>query len=49
MKLTKQNLAEQTKFQLSEIIGIENCFEQEINQRNHALNIWVNMLPLLIT
>ena len=48
-EINKTNLAEQTKFQLSEIIGIENCFEQEINQRNHALNIWVNMLPLLIT
>ena len=48
MKLTKQTW-QNTKFQLSEIIGIENCFEQEINQRNHALNIWVNMLPLLIT
>ena len=31
--IDKKNLSEQTKFQLSEIIGIENCFHQEINQR----------------
>ena len=29
----KTTLSEQTKFQLSEIIGIENYFYQEINQR----------------
>ena len=29
----KTLLSEQTKFQLSEIIGIENYFYQEINQR----------------
>ena len=29
----KTNLSEQTKFRLSEIIGIENYFYQEINQR----------------
>ena len=28
-----KNLSEQTKFRLSEIIGIENYFHQEINQR----------------
>ena len=33
----KTNLTEQTKFRLSEIIGIENYFYQEINQRNHAI------------
>ena len=27
----KTNLSEQTKFRLSEIIGIENYFHQEIN------------------
>ena len=32
MKLTKESLSEQTKFRLSEIIGIENYFHQEINQ-----------------
>ena len=29
----KSNLSEQTKFRLSEIIGIENYFHEEINQR----------------
>ena len=29
----KTNLSEQTKFRLSEIIGIENYFHEEINQR----------------
>ena len=29
----KRNLSEQTKIRLSEIIGIENYFHQEINQR----------------
>ena len=34
IKAIKQtNLSEQTKFRLSEIIGIENYFLQEINQR----------------
>ena len=34
MELTKQTfVSEQTKFRLSEIIGIENYFHQEINQR----------------
>ena len=32
-KINKINLSEQTKFRLSEIIGIENYFYQEINQR----------------
>ena len=32
-KVSKINLSEQTKFRLSEIIGIENYFHQEINQR----------------
>ena len=31
--INKTVLSEQTKFQLSEIIGIENHFYQEINQR----------------
>ena len=30
--IDKTVLSEQTKFQLSEIIGIENYFYQEINQ-----------------
>ena len=32
-EIDKINLSEQTKFRLSEIIGIENYFHQEINQR----------------
>ena len=32
-EISKINLSEQTKFQLSEIIRIENYFHQEINQR----------------
>ena len=32
-EINKINLSEQTKFRLSEIIGIENYFYQEINQR----------------
>ena len=31
--IDRTNLSEQTKFRLSEIIGIENYFHQEINQR----------------
>ena len=31
--IDKTNLNEQTKFRLGEIIGIENYFHQEINQR----------------
>ena len=31
--IDKTNLTEQTKFRLVEIIGIENYFHQEINQR----------------
>ena len=31
--IDKTNLSKQTKFRLSEIIGIENYFQQEINQR----------------
>ena len=31
--IDKTNLSEQTKFRLSEIIGTENHFYQEINQR----------------
>ena len=32
-EISEINLSEQTKFRLSEIIGIENYFHQEINQR----------------
>ena len=42
----KTVLSEQTKFQLSEIIGIENYFHQEINQRkscSRKLNKYVTI------
>ena len=32
-EINKINLSKQTKFRLSEIIGIENDFHQEIDQR----------------
>ena len=32
-EINKINLSEKTKFRLSEIIGTENFFHQEINQR----------------
>ena len=32
-EIDKTNFSEQTKFRLSEIIGTENYFHQEINQR----------------
>ena len=37
-EINKINLSEQTKFGLSEIIGIENYFHQEINQRKSCSN-----------
>ena len=36
LKLIK-NLTNQTKFRLNEITKIENNFNQEINQENHAV------------
>ena len=47
-EINKINLSEQTKFRLSEIIGIENYFHQEINQRK-SYSKKLNMLLLLIT
>ena len=44
----KTNLTEQTKFRLGEIIGIENYFYQEVNQRK-SCSKKLNMLQLLIT
>ena len=35
--IDKTNLTNQTKFQLDEISKIENCFMEEINQRNYAV------------
>ena len=45
--IDKMNLSEQTKFCLSETIGIENYFDQEINQRK-SCSKKLNMLQLLI-
>ena len=36
-EINKTNLSEQTTFRLSEIIGIENYFHQEINQRKSCI------------
>ena len=47
-KINKINLSEKTKFRLSEIIGIENYFHQEINQRKSYCKK-LNILLLLIT
>ena len=46
--IDKTNLSEETKFRLSEILGIENYFHQEINQRK-SCSKKLNMLLLLIT
>ena len=45
--IDKTILSEQTKFRLSEIIGIGNYFYQEINQRK-SWSKKLNMLQLLI-
>ena len=45
--IDKTVLSEQTKFRRSEIIGIENYFYQEINQRK-SCSKKLNMLQLLI-
>ena len=45
----KTVLSEQTKFRLSEIIGTENYFYEEINQRKScSKKLNKNMLQLLI-
>ena len=36
-EINKANLSEQTEYRLSEIIGIENYFHQEINQRKFCI------------
>ena len=43
--IDKTSLTEQTKFRLSEIIGIENCFYQDINERK----LYVKKLNKYIT
>ena len=40
-EINKINLSEQTKFRLSEIIGIENYFHQEINHIVKKLNKYI--------
>ena len=48
--IDKTNLTDQTKFRLSEIIGIENYFYQEINQRkscNKKLNKYVTVFDYI--
>ena len=47
--IDKRNLTEQTKFRISEIFGIENCFYQEINQRKSYHKKLINMLLFLIS
>ena len=49
-EINKINLSEQTKLWLSEIIGIENYFHQEINQRKSCsknLNKYVAVLDYI--
>ena len=46
--INKTFLSEQTKFRLSEIIGIEYYFYQEINQRKSCSKKLINMLLFLI-
>ena len=48
--IDKTNLSEETKFRLSEILGIENYFHQEINQRKSCstkLNKYVAVFIIL--
>ena len=48
--IDKTNLSEQAKFRLSEIIGIENYFYQEINQRKSCskkLNKYVTVFDYI--
>ena len=47
-EINKTNLSEQTKYRTSEIIGTENYFNSEINQRKLFIKK-LNMLPFLIT
>ena len=48
-EFNKANLAEKTRFRLSEIIGTENYFYEEINQRKScSKKLNKNMLQLLI-
>ena len=42
--IDKKFLSEQTKFRLSEIIGIENYFYEEINQRKSCSKEFIRIL-----
>ena len=44
--MIKQNLTEQTKFRLSEIIGIESYFYQEINERESYIKKWKKYITI---
>ena len=49
-EIDKTKLSEQTKFQLSEIMGIENYFYQEINQQksySKKLNKYVTIFDYI--
>ena len=49
-EINKINLSEQTKFPLSEIIRIENCFHQKIKQRkscSQKLNKYVTVFDYI--
>ena len=47
--INKANLSEQTKFRLSGIIGVENYFHQEINQRKSCSKTLSKCVKPLIT
>ena len=47
--IDKTNLSEQTKLQLSGIIGVENYFHQEINQRKSCSKTLSKCVKPLIT
>ena len=49
-EINKINQSEQTKFQLSEIIRIENYFHQEINQgKSYSKKLNKYVINMLIT
>ena len=45
-EIDKTNLTEQTKFRLSEIIGIESYFYQEINERESYIKKWKKYITI---
>ena len=48
-EINKINLSEQTKFRQSKIVGIENYFHQEINQRKSCSKKLSKYVTALIT